>query len=220
MRTSLDQDHDRLGGNRQPRFDSATASAREARRLASKSRLHQEIPIAMATLSVPVNEKDHIAGSANAPLTLVEYGDFQCPTCATAYPIVKSLQSEFGDRLRFVFRHYPLSQHAYAEPAAETAEFAADHERFWEMHDALFENQDDLGPDLFGKLAEDLRLDPKALYQSLDAGTLAPRVQADVQSGDDSDVAGTPTFFINGHLHEGNFDLRSLTKVLEAAGKS
>jgi protein-disulfide isomerase len=100
-------------------------------------------------LAVAVSEKDHRQGDKNAPCTLVEYGDYQCPSCGQAYPIVKRVQKHFGKRLSFVFRNFPLTQlHPYAEPAAETAEFAGAHEKFWEMHDLLYENQDRLDDEL------------------------------------------------------------------------
>src|ERR1700733_13665129 len=100
----------------------------------------------MATLKVPVTSRDHIQGDAHAPITLVEYGDYQCPHCAHAHPIVKRVQKHFGKRLRFVFRNFPLNEiHPQAEIAAESAEFAATQSRFWEMHDAIFENQQELG---------------------------------------------------------------------------
>lgn len=171
----------------------------------------------MSKLTVPVNGQDHIQGSADAPLTLVEYGDFQCPTCGQAYPIVKRVQKHFGDRLRFVYRHFPLEQHPFAEPAAETSEFAATQGKFWEMHDGLYENQDELSTELFGELAGELRLDAKALDHALDENEFAERVETDVESGDESGVHGTPTFFINGVQHRGSFDSRSLIEALEGA---
>jgi protein-disulfide isomerase len=99
----------------------------------------------MTKLSIAVSAKDHQQGNPDAPCTLVEYGDYQCPSCGHAYPIVKRVQKHFGKRLLFVFRNFPLSQmHPYAEPAAETAEFASAHDKFWEMHDLLYENPDRL----------------------------------------------------------------------------
>src|SRR5690242_48867 len=104
----------------------------------------------MATLKVPVAPDDHIKGSANAPVTLVEYGDYECPYCGAAYPIIKRVQERFGEQLRFVFRNFPLSEiHPHAESAAEAAEFANAHAKFWEMHDLLYENQDGLGESLY-----------------------------------------------------------------------
>src|SRR5271156_702751 len=120
----------------------------------------------MTRLSVPVSAKDHIQGDPHAPVTLVEYGDYQCPSCGQAYPIVKRLQKHFGKRMSFVFRNFPLTQiHPYAEPAAETAEFAAAHHKFWQMHDLLYENQDRLDDDLLVELAQGLQLAPAQLLQ-------------------------------------------------------
>ena len=171
----------------------------------------------MSKLTEAVSAHDHAQGSADAPCTLVEYGDFQCPSCGQAYLIVKRLQKHFGDKLRFVFREFPLEMHPFAEPAAETAEFAAKHDQFWPMHDELFENQDQFSEPLFAELAESLKLDPKALANSLHHGEFKPRVEKDVKSGDASGVHGTPTFFINGQQHEGSYDERTLTHAIEAA---
>ena len=113
----------------------------------------------MATLKVPVTQRDHIRGPANAPVTLVEYGDYECPYCGLAHPIVNAVQAHFPQQLRFVFRHFPLNQaHPNAEAAAETAEFAAAHGQFWEMHDAIYDNQDQLGLPLLFALAGALGL--------------------------------------------------------------
>ena len=174
----------------------------------------------MAELSVPVGQQDHVQGSEDAPLTLVEYADFQCPACRMAYPVVKRVQKHFGDALRFVYRHYPLPQHPLASPAAETAEFAAARSRFWEMHDALFERQPELSETLFGELAQGMGLNTKELGEALDEGEYAGRLQTDVDSGDASGVTGTPTFFINGVRHEGEHDVRSLIEAIEAARTS
>lgn len=174
----------------------------------------------MAELSVPVSEKDHVQGPASAAVTLVEYGDFECPTCGAAYPIVKHVQKHFGERVRFVYRHFPLEQHAMAEPAAEAAEFAGDHTKFWAMHDALYENQDDLSPELFTELAGDLGLNAKGLDKALADETYAERVDEDLQSGEESGVQGTPTFYINGQQHKGSFDAHTLIAAIEAASGS
>src|ERR1700733_11585346 len=115
----------------------------------------------MSTLKAAVNPTDHIEGDEHAGCTLVEYVDYECPHCGHAYPIVKSIQEHFGKRLRFVFRNFPLNEsHPNAESAAESAEFAGPHGKFWEMHDLLFENQDRLGGDLYLKLAHQLQLAP------------------------------------------------------------
>jgi protein-disulfide isomerase len=171
----------------------------------------------MADLTVDVHEGDHVQGPASARVTLVEYGDFECPTCGQAYPIVKHVQEHFGDQLRFVFRQFPLEQHPMAEPAAEASEFAAAHGKFWPMHDALYENQEDLSPELFQEIAGGLHLSAKALERALGAGEYEERVEEDVQSGEESGVAGTPTFYINGRQHKGSFDAHTLIAAIEAA---
>src|ERR1700728_2677314 len=154
----------------------------------------------MATLKTPVSATDHIQGDPKAPIVLVEYGDYQCPHCGHAYPIVKRVQKHFSERLAFVFRNFPLAEmHPMAEDAAETAEFAAAKGKFWEMHDAIFENQESLGVPMLLELAETLKLSPKELETALSAGTYAEHVKTDFMSGVRSGVNGTPTFFINGH---------------------
>ena len=171
----------------------------------------------MAELSVAVSEKDHVQGDAKAAVTLVEYGDFQCPDCGVAYPIVKKLQKHFGARLRFVFRNFPLEMHEYAEVAAESAEFAATKGKFWEMHDAIFEGQRKLSEDMLTHAAEQLGLDGKALQGAWGSDALEERVQTDVESGEDSGVHGTPTFFVNGTLWDSSYDYESLVEGLEQA---
>lgn len=171
----------------------------------------------MSRLSVPVSARDHAQGPVEAPITLVEYGDFQCPSCGQAYEIVKKVQQHFGDRLRFVYREYPLPMHPMAQPAAEAAEFAAAKDKFWPMHDGLYEGQRELSQNFFAKLADKLKLDSKALAESLEAGEFQDRVEQDIKSGDDSNVTGTPTFFINGEQHDGSYDERSLAHAIEQA---
>jgi protein-disulfide isomerase len=169
----------------------------------------------MAKLRTPVNAQDHIQGPEDAELTLVEYGDYECPSCGSAYPIVKRIQEQLGKRLRFVFRNFPLSEiHPHAESAAETAEFSAAQGRFWEMHDLLFENQEQLSEALYSALAEKLGLSQTALRQALEEGKYKDRVRADFSSGVRSGVNGTPTFFINGMRHDGTFDYETLVLAL------
>ena len=122
----------------------------------------------MTVLKIPVGPDDHVQGEANAPVTLVEYGDYQCSHCGLAYPIVNAVQKHFGNRLRFVFRNFPLREsHPWAEAAAETAEFAAMADKFWPMHDLLFENQARFTETLFAKLGTKLGLDADALQSAL-----------------------------------------------------
>src|ERR1700761_482220 len=170
----------------------------------------------MSKLSLPVTDKDHRQGDPEAPCVLVEYGDYQCPSCGGAYPIVKRVQKHFGKRLGFVFRNFPLTQlHPYAEAAAETAEFAAAQGKFWEMHDLIYENQARLGEELLLDLAQELDLDPEKLIQALQAKEFAARVKSDFSSGVRSGVNGTPTFFINGQRHDGRYDYESLVAAVE-----
>jgi len=171
----------------------------------------------MATLKVPVTPEDHIQGDPNAQLTLLEYGDYECPHCGRAHPIVKRVQKHFGRRLRFVFRNFPLTQiHPHAQTAAETAEFAGANGRFWEMHDLIFENQDRLGLPLLLALTEELGLDPQALREALTTGEFEPRVRRDFLSGVRSGVNGTPTFFVNERRHDGPWEFEDLVMALEA----
>ena len=175
----------------------------------------------MAKLKVPVGSDDHAQGPADAPVTLVEYGDYECPHCGHAYPIVKALQKRFGKQLRFAFRNFPLREiHPYAEAAAETAEFAATHGKFWEMHDLIFENQNSLSEQMLSELAQRLTLDGEALRKALRSGTFADRVQKDFSGAVRSGVNGTPTFFVNGQRHEGDFEMETLSQAISrAAGK-
>ncbi len=171
----------------------------------------------MAILKVPVTPNDHSQGDEHAAITLVEYGDYQCPHCGHAYPIVKQVQQHFGKRLKFVFRNFPLNEvHPQAEAAAETAEFAAVHARFWEMHDGIFENQENLAPELLLELGKTFGLSVPDLAHALKAGTYATRVREDFMGGVRSGVNGTPTFFINTHRHEGPFEFEDLVAAIEA----
>ncbi len=175
----------------------------------------------MSKLSVPVNSEDHKQGQEDAVCVLVEYGDYECPTCGDAYPIVKRLQKHFGKRLLLVFRNFPLSQmHPHAESAAETAEFAGSNDKFWEMHDLLFENQDRLEDNLFVELTQKLHLAPAKLQDALENKLFQPRVRADFAGGVRSGVNGTPTFFLNDQRHNGAFDFDSLVDAIERATTS
>jgi protein-disulfide isomerase len=172
----------------------------------------------MNRLLVPVTANDHIQGGADAQWTLVEYGDYECPVCGEAYPIVKQLQEHLGDRLLFVFRNFPLRQiHRMAEFAAETAEFAAAHGRFWQMHDLLFENQEDLEDELLFRLTTKIGLSADQLRRSLASETYRDRIDLDFRGGIRSGVNGTPTFFINGARHDGSFDFDTLLRAIAEA---
>jgi protein-disulfide isomerase len=159
-----------------------------------------------AGLTPPVSESDHIAGPDDASVTLVEYGDYECPYCGMAHPVVKRAQRDLGKQLRFVFRNFPLSEaHPHAQIAAQAAEAAGAQGRFWEMHDMLFEHQDALEvEDLLGYAAS-LGLDAKQIARDLDAGTYVKRVRDDFRSGVKSGVNGTPTFFVNGVRYDGSW---------------
>ncbi len=172
-------------------------------------------------LSPPVSERDHSIGPATAPVTLVEYGDYECPHCGHAYPIVKALQRKLGKRLRFVFRNFPLAEaHPHARHAAEAAEAAADQGKFWEMHDALFENQLALEDHQLVATTRHLGLDAERVAAALEAGTYTQRVRDDFRSGVRSGVNGTPTFFVNGRRYDGPWsDERTFIGALENAAK-
>jgi protein-disulfide isomerase len=173
-------------------------------------------------LTVPVAEdRDHIQGPADAPVTLVEYGDFECPYCGGAYPIIKEVQARMGDRLRFVFRNFPITtSHPHAEQAAEAAEAAAGRGRFWQMHDLLFENQRRLRDEDLRAYAEQAGLDVERFDEELAEHVHAARVREDFMSGVRSGVNGTPTFFINGVRHDGSYEVEALLAALERAGAS
>jgi protein-disulfide isomerase len=170
----------------------------------------------MGTLRVPVTQHDHVRGPANAPVTLVEYGDYECPHCRLAHPIVNAVRQHFARQLRFVFRHFPLSQiHPNAETAAESAEFAGAHGRFWEMHDGIYENQDRLGLPLLFALVRTLGLSELELQSALASGEYDPRLRADFLGGVRSGVNGTPSFFINGERHDGSYAFDDLVAAIE-----
>jgi len=175
-----------------------------------------------AALTMPVAEdRDHIQGPPNASVTLLEYGDYECPYCGAAYPIVKEVQARMGDRLRFVFRNFPITtSHPHAEQAAEAAEGAAGQSKFWEMHDLLYENQRRLNiPDLHS-YAETLALDLDRFDRELAEHVHAPRVREDFMSGVRSGVNGTPGFYINGARHDDSYDVDTLVAALERAAAS
>lgn len=158
----------------------------------------------MSWLPVPVGPRDHVQGPSDAPVTLVEYGDFECSHCGAAYPIVKEIQQRLGPDLRFVYRHFPLTQtHVHAGHAAESTEAAAQHGKFWEMHDLLFENQSNLADPELVAYAESLGMDPAWFSLALSEGRFQSRVREQFLSGVRSGVSGTPTFFVNGLRYEG-----------------
>jgi protein-disulfide isomerase len=172
-----------------------------------------------STLSVPVSDqRDHILGPRTAAVTIVEYGDYECPYCGEAYPIVKELLAQFRDEARLVFRNFPLAQiHPHAKRAAEAAEAAGAQGRFWEMHDLLYERQDALEDQDLLSYAGEIGLDLDRFKSELAEGVYTARVREDFLSGVRSGVNGTPTFFINERRHDGGYDLRSLTEAVTMA---
>lgn len=169
-------------------------------------------------LSDPVDvDRDHVRGPLEAPVTLVEYGDFECSYCGLAEPVVRELLADFGD-VRYVWRHLPLTDvHPNAQFAAEAAEAAAHQDGYWEMHDLLMQHQGDLRPKDLLRYAEEIGLDSERFRKDLREGTGTARVAADVESADLSGVSGTPTFFVNGRRHHGAYDIASLSAAVRAA---
>ena len=162
-------------------------------------------------LAVPINAVDHVTGGPHAPITVVEYGDFQCPTCKQAAPAVKMLLNEFGDRIRFVYRHYPLEEvHPQALQAAEAAESAGAQGKFWEMHELLFANQLHLKRNHLLSYAESLELDMPRFMLELDDEIYRQRVREHIAGGNESGVRATPTFFVNGRIHDVSSGIHTL----------
>ncbi|MEO6209971.1 MAG: DsbA family protein [Gemmatimonadaceae bacterium] len=177
-----------------------------------------------STLSIPVSVKDHVEGPASAKVTLVEYGDYQCPYCGSAHAIVKKIQKEMGKELRFVFRNFPLAQaHAHATHAAIAAEVAGEkgEQEFWAMHDTLYENHRALEDDDLVGYAESRGVTSGELEAAYAGGAAADHVRADFRGGVRSGVNGTPTFFVNGERYDGDWkDVPSFVSALRAAAKS
>ncbi|MFN2570166.1 MAG: DsbA family protein [Gemmatimonadales bacterium] len=170
----------------------------------------------MSRLTPPFGSRDHVQGPVRARVTLVEYGDFECPHCGHAYPMVKEIQRALASSLRFAFRHFPLSKsHPHAEHAAEMAEAAAQHGKFWPMHDLLFEHQDALDDASLIGYAESVGIDSAWARGALREGRFQRRVRDDFASGVRSGVNGTPTFFINGVRYDGGTE-ELLTTLMEA----
>ena len=175
-------------------------------------------PAEAPRLAVPVDERDHVRGPADAPITLVEYGDFECPDSARATSVLREVQHRLGGRLRLVFRHFPLRhKHPHAQWAAEAAEAAAAQGRFWEMHDQLFVHQRLLGDEHLDLYITRLGLDAGRLRRDLAEHVHAARVEADCEGGRRSGVEGTPTFFIDGVRYDGVYELEPLAAALDAA---
>jgi len=172
----------------------------------------------MIELILPVSERDYIRGPLDAALTLLEYGDYECPHCTAAYPVVNAMKEELGDQLCFAYRHFPLMDiHPDAEPAAEAAEAAGARGRFWEMHDVLYENSPNLTVRDLILYAEEVGAGGDGFVNELRGHRYFSRIKADMESGLRSGVKGTPTFFINGVRHRGGYDLQSLLEALRVA---
>jgi protein-disulfide isomerase len=169
-------------------------------------------------LVLPVGPRDHIRGCARAPVILLEYGDYECPYCGATHPIIESVRGVMRNRLRFVYRHFPLaSVHPHAQQAAEAAEAAGAQGRFWAMHDRLFDHQDALDTESLLAHAAAIGLDTGRVADELAAGVHRPRVREDFASGVRSGVNGTPTFYVNGVRHDGAADVASLIRAIERA---
>ncbi|MEA2705275.1 MAG: hypothetical protein QOH22_63 [Gemmatimonadaceae bacterium] len=173
-------------------------------------------------LTPPVSERDHVAGPDDAPVTLVEYGDYECPHCGRAHPVIKTVQRELGGQLRFVFRNFPLAEaHPHALLAAQSAEAAGAQGKFWEMHDMIFEHQDALEPEDIVGYANALGLDIARFESELEGGTYVKKVRDDFRSGVKSGVNGTPTFFVNGIRYDGSWaNVESFIGALRAAARN
>lgn len=156
----------------------------------------------LVRLAVPVSEDDHARGPVDAPVTIVGYGDYECPFCRQVYPVMRALEKTYPGRLRFVFRSFPLTQHRHAQQAAEAAEFAADQGRFWEMHERLYAHAGALGVAELVEQARAIGLDGDALAVALRDGTYAGIIREVKEGGEESGIPGTPAFFLNGVLFE------------------
>jgi protein-disulfide isomerase len=172
----------------------------------------------VSRLTPPVSEGDHRSGPDDAPVTLVEYGDFECPSCGAAYPYVEEVRRRMGARLRFVYRHFPLTQmHPHAMHAAEAAEAAGAQGKFWQMHAMLFEHQDALDDADLVRYTKALHFDGERFASELASGAHVERIREHIRSGIRSGVNGTPTFFINGVRYDGSWEASDLLAALEAA---
>jgi len=169
----------------------------------------------MSDLHPAPGNSDHIQGNLAAPIVLVEYGDYQCPYCAKAHAVVKRVQERFGRDVCFVFRNFPLSMHPQAQNAAVVAEFAAQHGKFWEAHDALYENQASLGAPLYAQLMQSLGLSTAELDKALQTDAFEPHIRADIESGRRSGVSGTPAFYVNGEKFQTPDGFNDLPEVIE-----
>ena len=170
----------------------------------------------LSKLTPPLNQHDHVLGPRSAVIEVVEFGDYQCPHCEAAFPVVKQLQATYAKQLLFAYRHFPMSTvHEYALPAAMAAEAAGRQQRFWEMHDLIFENQAMLGEYAFPEFARALKLDITAFTSDMRDEALRGKVEADFESGARSGVNGTPTFYMNGYKYTGDYSYEALSAGIE-----
>jgi len=175
----------------------------------------------MSKLTIPVRQQDHVRGPNDARVTLVEYGDFECPHCGRAHGVLNRIQDEMGPQLRLVFRHFPLTSiHPHAEAAALAAEAADAQGKFWELHDLLFEHQEALEDGDLQRYAESLDLDGEKFGRSLRSLEFLARIKGDIMSGVRSGVNGTPTFYINGVRHDGGNEYPQLSQALRQAAEA
>ncbi len=170
----------------------------------------------MSRLHTPVSSDDHIAGDPNAPIVLVEYGDYQCPYCGQAYAVLKQIHKRFGKNVTLVFRNFPLTDaHPQAQNAAIVAEFAGKHGKFWEAHDALYENQRSLGDAFYVQLIQSLGLSVQDLQRDMQNNAFEQRIRRDIESGMRSGVNGTPAFYVNGEKFDTPGGFNDLPDVIE-----
>jgi protein-disulfide isomerase len=166
-------------------------------------------------LKRPIGPDDHLRGELSAPISLVEFGDYECPYCGAAFPIVEDVRAAFGERLVFVFRNFPIvGSHPHALVAAQAAEAAAAQGRFWEMHDMLYRHQHALGASAIARYADVLGLDRDRFDVDLHSREVVARIRADLHDGAVSGVNGTPTFFVNGWRYDGAWDRESLYRAI------
>jgi protein-disulfide isomerase len=168
-------------------------------------------------LTLPVSDRDHIRGDGNAPITLLEYGDYECPDCEQAAPVVNKLRKHFGDKLRFAYRHFPNSAiHPHASVAAHAAEAAGAQGKFWEMHDVLFKHQKDLIDHDITHFGLMIGVELYRFEAEIASQRYAPRVKEDYDSGVSSGAKGTPTFFINGKRYRGKSNVEALAQQIQS----
>jgi protein-disulfide isomerase len=169
-------------------------------------------------LTPPVSERDHLLGPATARVTLVKFGDYECPYCGALHPVIQAARKAFGENLRFAFRHFPLrSSHPHALAAAKAAEAAGEQGRFWEMHDRLYRRQTQLEDEDLPRHALEIGLDVPRFERELSARTHEARIREDLASAAQSGAGGTPSLFINGELYQGSLDRDEVFAALARA---